>query len=383
MASSLLMNCSVVLPDTNAVGSIAVEDGRIKRITNQKTFADEYFDLGYLTVFPGFIDIHNHGAVGVDVNTADVDGFHAVSEFLIKKGVTGWVPTLVPDAVGVYERTVKALETWRSKIAAKCAARVVGVHYEGIFANKVYCGALRPEYFREFTGTEIDDLPRLTEAKHIMTLAPEINGGIELVEKLAEQNWVISLGHTMADYDTLERAVGAGASHLTHFFNAMTGLEHRDPGVALWGLINKDVTFDIIADGIHVNPLMLKFAIAIKSPDRVSLISDSVAPTGLGDGEFELWGNPLTVTNGVTANAEGTLSGSVITVYDAFNRMRALGFTDQEVANMTSLNPARILGIDGECGSLEVNKRADIVAVDKTGEIRFVMLEGKVVYSDI
>jgi N-acetylglucosamine-6-phosphate deacetylase len=166
---------------------------------------------------------------------------------------------------------------------------------------------------------------------------------------------------------------------MTHFFNAMTGIHHRDIGVAGWGLANPDVTFDIIADGVHVDPRMLRFACRAKTPEMVSLISDSVAPTGLGDGEFELWGETIKVVNGRTQNERGSIAGSVITMLDGVKTMRSLGFTDNEVAAMASSNPAKLLGIDRSTGSIATGKNADLVAIDDSGNVIMTMIRGQVV----
>ena len=246
------------------------------------------------------------------------------------------------------------------------------------------CGALRPQFFKKFAdGDEINQIPRLETGVHLTTLAPEIENGVELVEKLIDENWIVSVGHTKADYETLEKAFAAGARHLTHFYNAMTGLHHRDVGVVGWALTKKGVTFDIIADGVHVHPRMVEFACRTKSPENVCLISDAVLPTGLGDGDFEIWGEKISVTNGQTRNERGSIAGSVITMLDAARMMLSLGFSPAEVARMASANPARLLGIEETHGSIETGKRADLVALDGAGAVKFVMVGGKVALNDL
>lgn len=367
---------------------VCVENGLIARVSNdaEESGAGKGIDAAGLKIFPGFIDVHIHGAVGVDVNEADVDGLLAVAEFLAKNGVTAWVPTLVPDSDENYARAIDAIDRLMEiqhdsllKQGLK-TARVLGVHYEGVFANEKMCGALRPEFFKD--GRWLADggrLPRLKRGIQMTTLAPEVEGGIELIRLLTGSGWVASIGHTRADAATLDAAFAAGARHMTHFFNAMTGVHHRDIGVAGWGLMNPDVTFDIIADGIHVHPKMLELACRSKSADKVSLISDSVAPTGLGDGEFEIWGEKVTVKNGRTCNERGSIAGSVITMHDAVRRMLSLGFSDLEVSKMASTNPARLLGLSDLRGSIEVGKRADLVGIDAGGSIKFVMIGGEFV----
>jgi N-acetylglucosamine-6-phosphate deacetylase len=307
------------------VSSISIEDGLIVDISfgeNETRGSD--FDS--VTVLPGFVDVHIHGAVGIDVNEADTDELLQIAAFLAKNGVTTWLPTLVPDSDDNYSRSVKEIDRLMEIQVGKPVAQAVGVHYEGVFANENMCGALRPEYFKSGQWLVAGGrLPRLRKGVHMTTIAPEVEGGIELIGELMKQDWVVSIGHTRADVGILDRAFVAGARHMTHFFNAMTGIHHRDLGVSGWGLANPDVTFDIIADGIHVDPKMLEMACRVKSPDNVSLISDSVAPTGLGDGDYELWGETVTVKDGRTKNERGSIAGSVITMHDALKRMISLG----------------------------------------------------------
>ncbi len=382
------------------LASMSFCDGEIERIEDTDTCisSGRRADFVGVVVFPGFIDIHTHGAVGVDVNSADFAGLLLIAEFLAKNGVTAWMPTLVPDADENYKRAIEAIDELMELQSGKPVAQAVGVHYEGVFASEAMCGALRPEYFKTFQHKEREnhpvgeaptpllrkegsfvDLPRLKNGVHMTTLAPEVDGGIELIEELTKQGWVVSIGHTHADAATLDRAYEAGARHMTHFFNAMTGVHHRELGVAGWGLANRNVTFDIIADGVHVHPKMLEVACRSKSSDKVSLISDSVAPTGLGDGEYELWGEKITVNNGRTQNERGSIAGSVSTMLDGARMMRSLGFSDVDIGKMVSTNPAKLLGLDNDRGSIEVGKRADLVGLDAGGNIAFTMIGGKIV----
>lgn len=331
-----------------------------------------------LALMPGFIDVHIHGAMDVDVNTATWRELFGVAGFLASRGVTTWLPTLVPDSNENYQKTIDAIDELMVQQDGRPVAQIVGVHYEGVFANEKMCGALRPEYFKA-ASEGAGSLPKLRSGVHMTTLAPEIEGGIELIEELVADGWVVSIGHTRADTGTLDRALAAGARHMTHFYNAMTGIHHRDVGVAGWGLANREVTFDIIADGIHVDRRMVDLAVRAKSPDLVTLISDSVAPTGLGDGEFALWGEKIKVVNGRTQNERGSIAGSVIAMDDAVRCMIGLGYDTDEISKMASANPARLLGLDHERGSLEVGKRADLVALDETGHVVFTMIGGEVV----
>ncbi len=381
MSNTHLINASVVLP-TGVVkdSSVGISDGQIDSVGSAVLRTEESIDCTGLTLVPGFIDVHIHGAVGVDVNAADLDGLIKVGNFLARNGVTAWMPTLVPDSDENYERTISTIDRLMEIQEAEPIAQAVGVHYEGVFANEKMCGALRPEFFKKFTGGELAELPRLKRGVHMTTFAPEIDGGVELAKELTGQGWIASIGHTKAAVETLNSAFDAGARHLTHFYNAMTGLHHRDVGVVGWALTNPGITFDIIADGIHVDPRMLEFACRIKGPGNVSLISDSVAPTGMGDGEFEIWGEKVTVKNGRTQNERGSIAGSVVTLLDAVKGMLSIGFTQSEVSRMASLNPAKLLKIDEDHGSIEIGKRADLVAVDANGDVKLTVISGKVAF---
>lgn len=388
--SVLLKSARVVLPERVAEGaSVFVEGGRVARVLEGVGGepAARVLDLEGLTLYPGFIDVHIHGAVGVDTLEAGREDLHRVALFLAREGVTAWLPTLVPAPAEDYRRAVASVEElMREQDEHPAAARAVGLHYEGPFVNERQCGALRTAYFKSFArGDELDELPTLNVegAAHMITLAPEVEGGVELIGELTRRGWVVSVGHTRANVETLEGARAAGARHMTHFLNAMSPLHHREPGPVGWGLLQDDVTVDLIADGVHSDPLMLRLVLRCKTADRVSLISDAVAPAGLGDGRYRVWGETITVEAGRTRNERGSIAGSVISMLDAARRVRALGLSEAEVARVASLNPARLLRLDDVCGSIEEGKRADLTALDAEGKVRLTLIGGRVAFGEI
>jgi len=381
MGKTLLKNAHVVLENEIRENCcVLLEDGIITEISSDAENADEVFDLENAFLFPGFIDIHNHGAIGFDVNNCSSEELSKIGEFLLSKGVTAWVPTLVPDSDENYLKVIEAIDEVMEIQDGLPQSQILGVHYEGVFANENMCGALRPEFFRKYEKPgDLAMLPRLKKGKHITTLAPEVENGIELITELVSQNWIVSIGHTKAKTDILQSACNAGAKHMTHFFNAMTGIHHRDLGVAGWGLSNEEMTFDIIADGVHVAPEMLLLAVSNKTVEKASLISDSISPTGLGDGDFEVWNEKISVVNDRTQNERGSIAGSVITVLDAVNMMLSLGFSEIDVARMASLNPAKVLGLENNRGLIAAGKRADFAVVNESGELAEVIIGGEVI----
>lgn len=399
--TTLLRHARLVLPDrTTESAGLFIEGGRISRILDPQSDAsvkaDSVIDLDGLTLYPGFIDLHIHGAVGVDTMDATADDLLRVAKFLARQGVTAWLPTLVPAAQEQYAQAIDAITEVISQQESKFApsalgadgpsalpakvARVLGVHYEGPFVNSEQCGALHRQHFRTFKDpADLDALPRIRHdgAIHMMTLAPEIDGGVELVSELHRRGWIISIGHTRAAVVVLDQALQAGARHMTHFMNAMPPLHHRAPGPVGWGLTHDEVTCDAIADGVHLDASILKLILRSKTSERISLISDAIAATGLGDGEYQIWGEKIQVQNGRTQNARGNIAGSVITMLDAVRMMRSLGVSESGLARMASLNPARLLGIADDCGSIEEGKRADLVALDRDGNVRLTIVGGR------
>jgi N-acetylglucosamine-6-phosphate deacetylase len=390
----LLRNARIVLPDhVTEPGSILIDGDRIAGIFDAESTPsiknESIVDLADLTLFPGFIDVHIHGAVGVDTMEASPEGLLQIAEFLATQGVTGWLPTFVPSSVDQYTQAIRSIEeavaqtslregSGDHRLKSVARAQVLGVHYEGPFVNGEQCGALHREHFRTFKAlSDLDELPVVNNpgAIHMMTLAPEIEGGIDLIREINRRGWITSIGHTRAPLATLDQASEAGARHMTHFMNAMTPLHHRAPGPVGWGLINDDVTVDLIADGVHLDPSVIKLILRGKGAERISLISDAIAAAGKGDGNYEVWGETIVVKDGRTQNAHGSIAGSVITMLDAVRLMRSLEVSETEVARMAATNPAQLLGLNDR-GSIEIGKRADLVALDTELKVKATFVGG-------
>ena len=378
----ILKNASVVTADHLIEhGTVVIDSGVIASVAQRGSVTQETaLDLSGLFLLPGFIDVHIHGAVGVDTMNASAAQLSGLAEFLATQGVTGWLPTFVPASDENYASAVAAIATAAQDSKG---ARVLGVHYEGPFVNSAQCGALHTEYFKTYARpSDVDSLPlpNFANSVKMITLAPEVDGGIELVRELRSRGWVISIGHTRAPLDVLDAALAAGARHMTHFMNAMAPLHHRDPGPIAWGLSHDEVTFDVIADGIHLDPFMLRLLLKVKSERGISLISDAIAAAGRGDGDYQIWGETISVKDGRTSNAAGSIAGSVITMLDAVRLMRSLDVSWVQLAQMAASNPAHLLGLDHECGSIEVGKQADLVALDENGNVKLTLIRGNVAF---
>jgi N-acetylglucosamine-6-phosphate deacetylase len=382
MSQLLLHNARVVRKDGVQPGGVLVDEGRIVRVfslgeTPAGISSRESIDLGEDLLAPGLIDIHIHGSAGTDVQETDPEGLARLSEFLLSEGVTGFFATFVPTTAQNYRDGISRIESY---IAAhdrqRTGARLLGIHFEGPFVNRQKCGALQPEYFRVYDGDSraIEVFTTPTNYPRLMTLAPEIDGGIELIRALSNRGLRVFIGHSRANPDALELGFEAGARHITHFPNALDPLHHRKPGAFGWGLMREEVTLDCIADFHHVDPTMLRLINKTKRADRLSLISDAIAPAGLGDGDFSVWGTRITVRDGAARLAEGeaagALCGSVITLRQAVKNMVSIGLPIEQAIRMASLNPAEVAGIASDRGSIEVGKRADLVSFNDKFEVR-------------
>ena len=296
----------------------------------------------------GFLDLHIHGAFGVDVLTASPADLDRLSAGLSARGVSGFLPTLVPQPLGEMAATVARLSAWmRSRRAGDGrGAMPLGIHFEGPFVSAARCGALHRLCFLD--GSDPRKLDAFFEAlgdppgRSMTTLAPEIPGGIAVVRAFKKRGFFVSIGHTEADASTLDEALEAGASHMTHFGNAMKPLHHRDVGPIGWGFATDGVTVDVVADLHHLAPEMLRLVLKVKGEGHVALISDAMPAAGLGDGTYTIWGETLTVKNGAVRNAAGALAGSTCLLDECVTHLASIGVPKDAAHRMASDVPRGI-----------------------------------------
>ena len=329
----------------------------------------------YIT--PGLIDIHLHGAMGRDVIDADAAGLSEIAAHQVRCGVAGFVPTMLAAPLEAVESAVGRV---REATAERAAAEILGIYLEAPFLNLKKKGAQNPEFIRPIRD---EDVRRLAQAvrslRTIIAVAPEVGHNMDFIPALKEKGWVVSIGHSEADYAHAILAFESGVSHATHLYNAMSGFLPREPGVIGAVLDSDGVTAELIADGVHVHPAALRLAVRQKGPDRICLVTDSMNASGLGDGDFRMGGLEVSVKDGqARLKDSGALAGSVLTLNRAVaNIVEWTGLPVPQAVRMASLTPARVLGLDGELGSLETGKRANVAVFDRDFNVVATILRGR------
>jgi N-acetylglucosamine-6-phosphate deacetylase len=334
-------------------------------------------DLGRAWLAPGFIDTHVHGGGGAQFNTSDVDEVLAAAAFHGSHGTTGMLATTVTASVPELCACLGAISA--------CVGRsgILGAHLEGPVLSARFPGAMDPALF---LMPDAADVARLLEAGdgsvRMMTVAPELPGGIDLVRTLVGSGVVASLGHTDADLSIALAAIGAGASAATHVFNAMRPLHHRDPGVTGAVLDSPQVSCELICDGVHVDPVTLRLAFRAKGAAGVRLVTDAMAAAGMPDGSYALGSTGVVVSGGRATVAESdAIAGSTLTMDAAvWNAVRYLGVGVPDAVLMASGNPARLLRIDDRKGTIAAGMDADLVVLDDDLAVRRTMIGGEWVF---
>ncbi|OIN78162.1 N-acetylglucosamine-6-phosphate deacetylase [Mycobacterium malmoense] len=330
-------------------------------------------DFPDCVVVPGFVDMHVHGGGGASYT--DADGIGAAAEFHLRHGTTTTLASLVTASPAELIAGVRALA------AATRRGTVAGIHLEGPWLSRARCGAHDPTLMRDPDPAEIDAVLAAADgAIRMVTLAPELPGADAAIRRFRDAGVVVALGHTDATYAQTKRAIAAGATVGTHLFNAMPPLHHREPGPALALLQDPGVTVELIADGVHVHPAVVRAVIGAAGPDRVAVITDAVAAAGCADGAFRLGPVPIDVASGVArVRGTSTIAGSTATMDRLFRNVAGPGFDDAALAaavQMTSATPARALGLE-RVGALRVGTDANLVVLDRDLRIKAVMVNGR------
>lgn len=352
---------------------VLIEGEKIKEVgpvSNMPTsFSGEV--LSYpktMTIVPGFIDVHIHGAGGADAMDATPDALNKIAQHLVKEGTTAFLATTMTQSKQAIEASLKnAGEFIHSTENRIGQAEIIGIHLEGPFIHPKRKGAQPEEFILLPSPSQFDEWQELAQNMiRIVTLAPDQENGIALVKHLAEHGVIASIGHSDANFQDVVAAVEAGASHVTHLFNGMRGLHHREPGTAGGALLLKELTVELIADGIHVHPKMIDLVFRLKDLDHAVLITDSMRAKWLPDGESELGGQKVFVSDGKATLEDGTLAGSILKLNQGVKHvMEFANLTLPEVVKLVTMNPAKELGLHHRKGSIEAGKDADLVVLNE------------------
>jgi N-acetylglucosamine-6-phosphate deacetylase len=390
MQTTVIHAGKILTPDEEIDDAIIVVEGsRISAIGHRDEIRVPADAVDYvaaeMTVVPGFVDVHIHGAGGHDVMEGNVRALDRIAATVARHGTTSLVATTVTAPI---EETCHSLEGIARYIRSheelkepqengKLAAEFVGIHLEGPFISKARRGVHPPD---AIARPSVEVLQQFLDAADglvkIVTIAPEIPGARELIEYAVAAKIVAAIGHTDADYDQARAAIQAGARHAVHMFNAMRPFTHRDPGVVGAILTDPEVTAEVIADGVHVAGPTIQVLLGCKGFDAVLLASDGIAATGMPDGNYRLGNFEVTVKDGVARNSEGKLAGSTLTLDRALRYVVALGVPLKDAVRMASVLPARRLGLAGKKGIIAVGADADLVALTADLRVAGVMTRG-------
>ena len=356
-------------------GAFEVKDGLFGAVLPDAVPADA-IDLKGATVIPGLIEVHSHGNSGADFSDGNYEGLKAMARFYASCGVTSFAPASMTLP---YEVLAKAFATGKrlKEEAPEGCARIMGIQMEGPYFSYKKRGAQNPDYLKEpdFEGFKAlyegcDGLVRIVD------IAPELPGAAEFVEK-AKELCTVSIAHTDSDYDHAKAAIDAGVTHLTHLYNAMPGINHRNPGVIPAAVENKNVRAEIICDGLHIHPAAVRMAFSMFGGARMIIVSDSGRCAGQPDGTtFELGGQMATLTDGVARLADGTIACSATNMYQCLLNCISWGIPEEDVIRACTYNPACALGAQDKVGSIETGKLADFVICNADYSNRRVFIGG-------
>ena len=387
----VLSGADIVLPErVIGAGTLVLDGDRIVQVTGGARAAggaDDRFDLAGHLVLPGFVDVHVHGVEGTD----SLDSEHAIrimAERLPRFGVTAFCPTSIACAPGVLRRLLTAVRNARGA-GTNSGARVLPAHLESNFINPEFKGAQPLECLRlpggtsegEFTGAEI--LAEISASRAevgIVTVAPELDGALDLIRDLVAHGHHVSLGHSGATYEQAVAGIDAGARQATHLFNRMTPLHHRHPGLAAAVLDHEAITAEVVCDGVHVHPAMVRLALAAKHSSHIMAITDGTAGSGLPRGTRTTIGGRAITVGDIASLDDGTIAGSVLTMGQAFARLvTTMGVGLVDAATICAATPARALGLT-DTGTITAGARADLVVLNRALEVTHTFIGGVLVY---
>lgn len=356
-----------------ARGGFSVENGRFAHVLEDVPGPAE--DLDGALVIPGLVDIHVHGCAGADFSDGDYAGLVRMARYLARRGVTSFAPASMTLPYDALDKAFHAAARLRREGLAD-GARLMGIQMEGPFLSREKRGSQNPAYLRLPDG---DRFLRLYDAAEgllrIVDVAPELPGAVEFTRRASEKCRV-SVAHTAAEYDQAAAVFDAGATHLTHLFNAMSGIHHRHPGPIGAASERENVTAELICDGIHVHPSAVRMAFRL-FPGRICLISDALRCCGMADGSYSLGGQEILLSGGVARLTGGAIAGSAADLYQCMRRAVSFGIPREQAVWAATALPARVIGRESETGAIADGRAADFVICGGELEPEAVYLGGK------
>ena len=368
--------------------ALVMEDGIISALGPRGDISlpanAQTIDCGNSILTPGMIDIHVHGGAGRDVMEGTDDALEAMERLMVRHGVTSYCPTTVTAPMDETLTALKALakameDVERQAPANPQRARSLGIHLEGPFLSHARRGVHPSMYLQRASAEIFNQMWDAADGRvRILTIAPELEGAPDLIRDVSQRGVCVSIGHSNANLVQATVGIKAGARHATHSFNSMRRLDHRDPGLLGTILTDRGLTADIIADGIHVEPVVVDLFLRAKGVDGAVLITDGISATGMPDGTYRLGSFEVHVSDG-RCESHGKLAGSVLTMDRAVRNVMAFAnFSFQDSIRLATLNPARVLGIENRKGVLRVGADADIAVFSQAGEVMQTIVGGMV-----
>jgi N-acetylglucosamine-6-phosphate deacetylase len=368
---------------------IFIENGKIQELGPITNIPSRYNELEKIeipaehTIVPGFIDVHIHGAAGADTMDASTEALTTMAKALPAEGTTSFLATTITQKHENIEKALKNASNYQKKHNESGKAEVLGIHLEGPFINVKRAGAQPKEYI---INPDIELFKQWQELADgtikLVTVAPELENGTDFVRYLDETSVIASIGHSDAIYEEMEKAVQAGAKQVTHLFNGMRGIHHREPGVAGSALLFKELMVELIADGIHVRPEVMKLVIHSKGTDGMILITDAMRAKCLKSGIYDLGGQDVSVADGKALLADGTLAGSILKMNDSVkNTIEAAQLSLLEAVKMASVNPAKQLKVYDRKGSITEGKDADLTILTNDYQVDLTICRGKIAFN--